>query len=395
MNPRRILGNYYEEAQLVLRRTRRLPQAAPPKTKVQGVLFSAMSTFTFGWASTPRTTKPIQATTTTVMMTVNRLIPPVVEYTTTRNALLIAFTLMGSYCISANMAIAIHEFGHGVGMRLGGGSFFGLFLAPQGYSGSYVARDFPISFATTYGRLLQVAGGPILGAAFGLVLFIIARFFKWGTVGWIVVYGTGTWCIGNNGAYLFLGSFYRFGDALDLTELGIPRWGLFLIGLPLTVAFLPSFASFLVGIGLKLSDAYWRWVFVIEGGLLGYLSMIFGLRLLYPTHGLLPPTSNDLFGLAFGPVVLFLIASCTYAFRHAGHKYESSTAEPGWTKAGVIFALGLLLIASEFLFFSYDYEAFAEEPPAPPKAAGKQVGLATPGTQMQKRTSRGRPAAGE
>ena len=109
--------------------------------------------------------------------------------------------------------------------------------------------------------------------------------------------------------------------------------------------------------GLKFSDAYWRWVFVIEAGLLGYLSMIFGLRLLHPTHGLLPPTSNDLLGLALSPIVLFLIASCTYAFRRAGFKYESSMAEPSWIKAGLLFALGLLLIASEFLFFSYDYEA--------------------------------------
>jgi hypothetical protein len=293
------------------------------------------------------------------MMTVDKLAPPAIQNASARNVLLLAFTLMGSYCISANMAIAFHEFGHGVGIWLAGGKFLGLFLAPQGYSGSYAARDLSISFATPYGRLLQIAGGPILGAAFGLVPLIIARFLKCGTVGWIVAYGTATWCIGNNGAYLLLGSLYPFGDALDLTQLGVPRWALFLTGLPLTVAFLPLFASWLVGIGLKSSDAYWQWVFVIEAGLLAYLSMILGLRLLHPTHGLLPPTSNDLLGLACSPIVLFLIASCTYAFRHAGFKYESSAVEPGWTKASVLCALGLLLIASEFLFFSYDYEAFA------------------------------------
>ncbi len=190
------------------------------------------------------------------MMTVDKLAPPVTQNASARNVLLIAFTLMGSYCISANMAIALHEFGHGVGIWLAGGKFLGLFLAPQGYTGSYAARDFSIPFATTYGRLLQIAGGPILGAALGLVPFILARLFKRGTVGWIVAYGTATWCIGNNGAYLLLGSLYPFGDALDLTELGVPRWGLFLIGLPLTVAFLRLFASLLVGTGLKSSDAY-------------------------------------------------------------------------------------------------------------------------------------------
>ena len=52
--------------------------------------------------------------------------------------------------------------------------------------------------------------------------------------------------MGNNGAYLFLGSLYPFDDAQDLVELGVPRLALFLAGAPLVVAFLYLFGSFLL-----------------------------------------------------------------------------------------------------------------------------------------------------
>src|SRR5262249_46904427 len=172
-----------------------------------------------------------------------------------------------------------------------GGKMLGLVLSPQGYSGSYAARDLPAGFAVAHGYLLHLAGGLVFGAAFGVILVVAACFLKRGTVGWIVTHGTGTWCIGNNGAYLFLGSLYPFGDALFLTELGVPRWGLFLAGLPLVVVFLALFASFLRGIGLRREDSYRRWVLTVEAGLLAYLALIVGCRLLWPPDGALPTTT--------------------------------------------------------------------------------------------------------
>src|SRR5262245_1769567 len=253
-------------------------------------------------------------------------IPPADERGPSRRSFLIAFTLFASYCLGANVAIALHELGHALGCWIAGGKVLGLVLAPQGYSGSYAARDFSADFATSHGYFLLVAGGPVFGAAFGVVFVLAARLFKRGTVGWIVTHGTGTWCIGNNGAYLFLGSLYPFGDALFLTELGVPRWGLFLVGLPLVVAFLTLFASFLCGIGLGWEDSYRRWVLTVEAGLLGYLALILGLRLLRPTDGQLPATSDDLLGLACSPVALLLLASCTYPFRRAARWHESTTS---------------------------------------------------------------------
>jgi hypothetical protein len=282
--------------------------------------------------------------------------PPANERKSPRRFPLITFTLFASYCLAANVALALHEFGHGLGIWLAGGKVLGFVLNPQGYSACYAARDHSVDFATNYGRLIQVAGGPVFGTVFGVVLLLAARLFKRGTVAWIVTDGTGTWCIGNNGTYLFLGSLYPFGDALFLTELGVSRSALFLIGLPLVVTFLALFASFLRGIGLRREDSYWRWALTVQAGLLFYLAMIAGARLLWPTDGQLPPTANDVLGLAASPVVLLLLATCTYIFRRAVPRHETATAEPRWTKAGVVFALGVLFMATEVQFFSYDYE---------------------------------------
>jgi multisubunit Na+/H+ antiporter MnhG subunit len=298
--------------------------------------------------------------------------PPAGERGPSRRSFLIAFTLFASYCLGANVAIALHEFGHALGCWLAGGKVLGLVLAPQGYSGSSAARDLSADFATSHGYFLLVAGGPVFGAAFGAVFALAARLLRRGTVGWIVTHGTGTWCIGNNGAYLFLGSLYPFGDALFLTELGVPRWGLFLVGLALVVVFLALFASFLRGIGLGREDSYRRWVLTVEAGLLGYLALILGWRLLRPPGGQLPATANDLLGLACSPVALLLLATCTYPFRRAA-RCESSMSEPRWTKAGMVLALGLLFMATEVLFFSYDYEAAAAAQSVRREEVGGQV----------------------
>ena len=99
----------------------------------------------------------------------------------------------------------------------------------------------------------------------------------------------------------------------------------------------------------------------MEAGLLGYLALIVGLRFVRPTDGQLPATSNELLGIACSPAALWLIASCTYAFRR-GQIHESATTEPCWKKAGVVFAIGVLFTVAELLFFSYDYEADATAP---------------------------------
>src|SRR5262245_32183074 len=114
--------------------------------------------------------------------------PPADERQPPRRLALIAFMLFASYCLGANVAIALHEFGHALGCLLAGGKVLGLVLGPQGYSGSYAARDLSADFATRHGYLILVAGGPVFGTVFGVVLLFVARLCTRGTVGWIVAH---------------------------------------------------------------------------------------------------------------------------------------------------------------------------------------------------------------
>jgi hypothetical protein len=286
--------------------------------------------------------------------------PPANEPAPPRSAVLIAFTLFASYCLGANAAIALHESGHALGCWLAGGKMLGLVLGPQGYSGSYAARDIPAGFTVAHGYLIHVAGGIGFGAAFGVLLILVARRLRRGTLAWVVTYATGTWSIGNNGMYLLLGSLQPFDDALFLTEGGVPRWALFVAGLPLVIAFLALFASFLRGIGLRREDSYGRWVRTVGTGLLPYVVLIVALRVMGAGEGKREVGSREMLLLAFSPLGLLLLASCTYPFRRLIHRSEESPAsEPRWAVASGVLALGLLFMAGEVLLFSYDFEAAA------------------------------------
>lgn len=269
--------------------------------------------------------------------------------------MLIAVTLLGSYCLGANAAIALHELGHALGAWLAGGRVLGIFLAPQGYAGSYMALDLSVAYAIEHGRLLQVAGGVGFGALFAGVFLGACRFWARGSVTWIALHTIGTWCLGNNGAYLFLGGLVPFDDALFLTELGVPQWVLVLLGLPLLFGFFVSLASFLRGIGLEQEAPWSSWAMTVTAGLLAYLALIMLLRVLCPPEDVLPPMPNVALGLACSPLVALLLASCSYPFRAAFRGNDDAVGPPTWRRAGLVLILGLLLIGSEFLFFSQRY----------------------------------------
>src|SRR5262245_4120348 len=80
---------------------------------------------------------------------------------------LVAVTLAASYAIGANAAVALHECGHALGGWAAGGKMLGLVLGPQGFSGSYAARDLSVGFTSSRGYLMEIAGGCGFGAVFG------------------------------------------------------------------------------------------------------------------------------------------------------------------------------------------------------------------------------------
>jgi hypothetical protein len=270
---------------------------------------------------------------------------------------LIAFTLFASYCLSVNLAIALHEIGHLIGCWTGGGKALGLVLAPQGFSGSYAARDVAAGFTRDGGYLLHVAGGVVFGAAAGFVLVLVARRLKRGTPGWIVFHATGTWSVGNNGAYLLLGGLYPFDDAQSLVELGVPRLALFLAGVPLVVAFLYLFGSFLRGIGLTRKGPYRTWLLTTEAGLLSYIALVYALRL-WPGVDRHPLPRGQVVLLAIIPVIVLALATCTYVLqRGTDDSRERPEAPPEWARAGMVLLLGLLFMVGELRYFSDDLEA--------------------------------------
>jgi hypothetical protein len=279
------------------------------------------------------------------------------ERITSRNPWLVSFTLFASYAFGTNVAIALHEFGHAMGCWLAGGKILGLYLAPQGYSASYARPDLADGYATTHGHPVLLAGGPVFGAAYGVIFLLATRVFKRGTFGWITTYAVATWCVGNNGAYLLLGSLRPFGDALYLAEEGVPRWSLFLFGLPLVVAYPVLFSSFLRGIGLRREDPYLRWVLIVETGLLLYLATVATSRLVWPTDGHLAVSAGDRVARTVSPVLILILASVTFMCRRVGRWPEAPTAEPRWTKAVAVFVLGLLFIVAEVRFFGLDFES--------------------------------------
>src|SRR4029079_9293048 len=140
------------------------------------------------------------------------------------STLLIGMTLFGSYCLTANMAIALHEMGHIAGCWIGGGKPLGLVLGPQGISGSYAARDARFGFTKDYGYFVHTLGGVAFGTLFGLLFLAAAPWFQRDSVGWIIGYMSAAMCFANNGAYRFVGGLNPFDDAQTLLELGVPRW---------------------------------------------------------------------------------------------------------------------------------------------------------------------------
>ncbi len=235
-----------------------------------------------------------------------------------------------------------------------GGKMLAVAMNPQGYAGSYAAPDLDAGFAVRQGLLMHIAGGVVFGTAFGVLLLLAARLFTRGTIGWIATHASGTWSIGNNGMYLLIGSLYPFDDALVMTQEGVPRSILFVAGLALVLTFLALFTSFLEGIGLRREDSYWRWVLTVEAGLLLYLVMIAALRLLWPAEGQLPMAGKGLLLLACSPLVLLVLASCTYPLRRLFPRGdEPRTIEPCWATSSGVFVLGLLFMAAEVSLFSW------------------------------------------
>jgi hypothetical protein len=263
---------------------------------------------------------------------------------------LIAFTLLAAACVAHNLSIAAHEFGHALGTWLGGGEVIEFVINPLATSHVYAGPE----FTSQYGLALHTWGGVIFGTAIGVLCLVAASWLRRGTLCWIFLHCTGAISLLINGMYLAMGSVRPFGDAWAMVnELNTPRWIMFVVGLPVVVAFMCVFPMFLRGIGLRGKDSFAKWLLVTEIGLVGY-SLFFAIGQLVWRGAGYSSSASEL-ALLVGATSVFVIPVTAFAYwiaRRRSGASEPPTAAPTWRRTAMIFALAAALLAAELVIFS-------------------------------------------
>jgi hypothetical protein len=115
---------------------------------------------------------------------------------------------------------AVHEFGHVLHAWAGGGRVVKVVLHPLTISRTDVSPNPHPAFVAW--------GGPVWGSLIPLAGWLIARRYRWSRAHFAALFAT--FCLVANGAYLFVGSFDRIGDAGDLLNHGMPIVSLWFFG---------------------------------------------------------------------------------------------------------------------------------------------------------------------
>lgn len=121
----------------------------------------------------------------------------------------------------------VHEAGHVLHCRLGGGRVAGASFPLVGFSQTFYA-DNPHPLFTVWGGL--VFGGVVP------LLLLLPPFALWRWPGLHIVRFFAGFCLLANGAYLASGAVLLAGDTHDLAVLGTPRWVMFVGGVPACAA---------------------------------------------------------------------------------------------------------------------------------------------------------------
>jgi hypothetical protein len=74
--------------------------------------------------------------------------------------------------------------------------------------------------------------------------------------------------LAHNGLYLSVGGIAPFADAAGMVALGVPRLLLFVCGVPLLAGFVVVMSRAIAMVGCHPSDSLWKWIAVVELGLL-------------------------------------------------------------------------------------------------------------------------------
>lgn len=266
-----------------------------------------------------------------------------------------AFALFCAFSLCANLAGAIHEFGHALGAWLGGVRIAEWYLRPFDFSRVEIESQ----GASLRGIMLWSGGGIFFGVLLPLPLLLIVRRVPVGSLTWLILFMTVTLAFGNNGILLLQSVATGAGDPSDFMGVGevvyhIPRivWRLaFAIGaVPLLWVFVRMMLRLLRAFGPWQEDSYFRWVLVVEVGFLTYFVPMFVHTAIFGNRERL----FRLFPSMYLPMILLLgilvLAAATIVYRKAGAARDDPAINMTPRKTVVLFLIACAVIGIELAF---------------------------------------------
>jgi hypothetical protein len=245
--------------------------------------------------------------------------------------------LLGSFAITYNIAIALHELGHVIAYLIDGGEVSAFVLNP--FSWSWAEAN------NLNNRIFALWGGVIFGQMLALIPFVLIIKFKSPIFVFLAkLLAACAFLI--NGLYLTAGSILNFGDGGSLVYLGVSSSLIIITGLIyLLISFL-FWSDLQRHIGLDKETAFISRIKVITGGIAPYMILIIIYNLLHNSSQIVMWGGLAIFGI----LITFLIAYLGGLWsRHAVKNKEFKVVSHSYSC--MLLVVGLLVILAEFVVF--------------------------------------------